>query len=194
MTFSWLCSGVPGCQGTSWPSGSPRTQLEKLTFENQVLGVSHLSYATAGWCLGGLRAAVTARFHRIVICVPVALLPLDQSSSRILAQYLALESQTLGLVRLAVGPKATSSLARSLSVSFQAPSSSVSVAAAEFTGYFPSGLSPPGWGMSPAMLWSELLCGKCSATSHFATEHLHKKASLVAQVVKNLSAMQETQV
>ena len=48
--------------------------------------------------------------------------------------------------------------------------------------------------MSPAVLWSELLCGKFSATSHFATKHLHKEASLVAQMVKNLPAMQETQV
>ena len=31
-------------------------------------GVSHLSYATAGWCPGGLRASMTAHFHRIVIC------------------------------------------------------------------------------------------------------------------------------
>ena len=93
-----------------------------------------------------------------------------------------------------MGPEAASSLARSLFVSSQAPSSSVSVAAAGFTSYLPSGLSPPGWGMSPAMLWSELLCGKFSATSHFATKHLHKEASLVAQMVKNLPAMQETQV
>ena len=137
---------------------------------------------------------MTARFYRIMICILAALLPLGQPSSQILDQCLALESQTLGLVRLAKGLKAASSLARSLSLSFQAPSSSMSVAAARFTGCFPSGLSPPGWGMSPVMLWSELFCGKFSATPHFATEHLHKEASLVAQMVKNLPATQETQV
>ena len=192
--YSWWCSGVPSCQGTGWPPGSPRTQREKLALENQVLGLSHLSYAPAGWCPGGLRASVTARFYRIMICILAALLPLGQPSSQILDQCPALESQTLGLVRLAKGLKAASSLARSLSLSFQAPSSSVSVAAARFTGCFPSGLSPPGWGMSPVMLWSELFCGKFSATPHFATEHLHKEASLVAQMVKNLPATQETQV
>ena len=171
--YSWWHSGVPSVTVDKALAGfqeSPGHNERSSHVRAGSWGVSCLSYATSSWFPGGHRASVTAR----CVCVIAALFPpgpaqLPNPPSATCFGVTDAGPSEAGLWALKPflpGQEPPSPL--------QAPSSSVSVAAAGFERCFPSWPLPSKVGDEPGTLRPELLCGKPSAASHFATEHLHK--------------------